>query len=209
MHRNRNRWAETETYIFSEHLNRDLILAQLKVLPIIMMINPVFGPSSYHRVWRKFGLMQCGWNWCTWYFTWGNREWTSLYQLPEEQELLLRQIFWVRLEMLRTRIKVTCLNYLQATKIPPFLVSPGLPLKMCKVLSEVILWFFCISPFIFIYIWGTDRMKTYRYSQTSIPPVRSHTLSGTHVNHPQNKSTENKTSLVLLLKELLIFLLNF
>lgn len=52
-------------------------------------------------------------------------------------------------------------------------------------------------------------MKTYRYSQTGKPPVRSHALSGTHVNHPQNKSTEDQTSLVLLLKELLTFLLNF
>jgi len=52
-------------------------------------------------------------------------------------------------------------------------------------------------------------MKIYRYSATGKPSVKSHTLSGTHVNHPQNKPTENQTSLGLLLKEILIFLLNF
>lgn len=42
-------------------------------------------------------------------------------------------------------------------------------------------------------------MKTYRYSQTGKPPLISHILSGTRIKHPQNKSTEIQTSLVLLL----------
>lgn len=182
----------------------------------MMMINPAFGPPRHHTVWRRFGLMQCGWDWCTWDFLWGKRERTSLYQLLEEQELLLRQIPWVGLEMLSTRIKVSWLSHLQATKIWPFLLSPATSTQLLWNYRDVqgsqwsyFMSFLCSSIYIHVYMWERDRMKTYRYSQTGKPPVRSHTLPGTHVNHPQNESTENQTSLVLLLRELLIFPLNF
>lgn len=84
------------------------------------------------------------------------------------------QLCWVGLEMLRTRTEVSCPCYPQATK-----TWTSLPLQSCSLIFH--------------------KMKTYRYSQMCKPPLRPPILTGTHVNHPQNTSTETQTSLVLLL----------